>query len=438
MSQRLLIKGGRLVDPATGRDGLGDVLVEGDRIARVGTDASLGAGPDDRIIHAAGLVVTPGLIDMHTHLREPGKAEEETILSGSRAAVAGGVTTVACFPNTEPAIDNEAAAEFVILQGKRAHYANVLPVGAITMNREGQRLAEMGGLARAGAVAFSDADHAVESAEMMRRGMAYARMFDRVLIAHCEDRSLRGGGVMNQGLVSLRLGLAGIPNAAEEIMVARDITLARVTGARLHIGQMSTAGSVDLLRQAKAKGARVTGEATPHHFTLTEACVEGFDPHFKMIPPLRTAEDVQAIVEGLLDGTIDVIATGHAPHSPEEKEVEFSNAPFGVIGIETLFPVAYSDLVLRHRMPFIQLIEKMTVNPARILGIAGERGSLEPGRFADISVFDLEKLRTIDTERFQSKSRNCPFQGREVRGTPVHVLVGGRPVLLDGAIQQPG
>ena len=435
MAQRLLIRNGRIIDPATGVDRIGDVLVEGERIARIGAAGPAPSGPDVRVLDAAGLIVTAGLIDMHVHLREPGKEEEETILSGARAAVAGGITSVACFPNTEPAIDNEAAAEFVVLQGKRAGLANVFPVGAVTLNREGQRLAEMGGLARAGAVAFSDADRAVESAEIMRRGLLYAKMFDKVVIAHCEDRTLRGSGVMNQGTVSLRLGLSGIPNAAEEIMVARDITLAQITGGRVHIAHLSTAGGVDLLRQAKARGLPVTGEATPHHFALTDECVGRYDSRFKMIPPLRTAADLEALVDGLRDGTVDVIATGHAPHTPEEKAVEFAHAPFGVIGMETLLPVAYTELVLKHRLPLEKVIEKMTVNPARILGLFNDLGSLEPGKYADLVVFDVERPRTIDSRRFQSKSRNCPFDGRQVFGSPVHVVVRGRPVLVEGAIQ---
>ncbi len=438
MSQptRTLIRNGRLVDPATGGDRVGDLLIEGERIAEVGK-VSLRGGPDVRVIDASGLLVTPGLIDMHVHFREPGKAEEETILSGARAAVAGGVTSVACFPNTEPAIDNEAAAEFVVLQGKRAGFANVFPVGAVTANREGQRLAEMGGLARAGAVAFSDADHTVESAEILRRGLMYAKMFARTVVSHCEDRSLRGSGVMNQGVVSLRLGLAGIPGAAEEVVVARDIILAQVTGGRIHLGQMSTAGSVELLRLAKKKGISVTGEVTPHHIALTDERVSSYDSNFKVIPPLRGEADREALVAGLADGTIDCIATGHAPHAPEEKAVEFASAPFGVIGVETMFPVAYQELVLGHGLPLLQVVEKMTVNPARILGLFAERGSLERGKLADISVFELETPRVIDASRFQSKSRNCPFHGWEVRGTPVHVLVAGRPVMSDGAIVEP-
>ncbi len=440
---KLELRNGRIVDPATGRDQVGDILVQGDRIASIGASAGrAGAGnrgePEVEVIDCMGLIVAPGLIDMHAHLREPGKEEEETILSGARAAVAGGVTSVACYPNTDPAIDNEGAAEFVVLQGKRAGYANVFPVGAVTFNREGKRLSEMAGLARAGAVAFSDADNAIESAEMMRRGLLYAKMFNKVVIAHCLDHTLRGSGVMNQGQVSLRLGLAGIPNAAEDIVIGRDITLAQVTGSRLHIAHLSTAGSVDLLRQAKARGLAVTCEATPHHFTLTDECVASYDSNFKMIPPLRTANDLEALVSGLRDDTIDVIATGHAPHATEEKAVEFAHAPFGVIGIETMLPIAYTELVLKHKLPLAKVIEKMTVNPARILGLFAERGSLEPGKIADIVAFDIAKPRTIDSSRFHSKSRNCPFEGREVLGTAVHVLVGGRVAVKGGAPQPPG
>jgi dihydroorotase len=428
------IRGGRIVDPATGRDGTGDVLVEVDRIRRVGTvDAPVPVADCDTV-DASGLVVTPGLIDMHAHLREPGNEEEETIGSGARAAVAGGITSVASFPNTEPAVDDEAAAAFVVLQGQRAAMANVFPVGAVTLGREGQQLSEMGGLARAGAVAFSDADRTVRSAEIMRRGLLYAKMFDLPVIAHCEDADLRGGGVMNYGKTAIRLGLSGIPPAAEEIVVARDIRLAAITQGTLHLGHLSTRGSVELLRGAKARGLKVTGEVTPPHFTLTEECIATYDPNFKLIPPLRTSDDIDALVQGLQDDTIDAIASGHAPHSPEEKQIEFVYAPAGVVGLETLFPVSYTVLVLGRGLSLLKLIEKLTIQPARILRLATDRGSLEPGKIADISVWDLEKEHRIRSSEFHSKSRNTCFEDMPVRGTPRHVLVGGRFVLKDGRI----
>ncbi|HVR73289.1 MAG TPA: dihydroorotase [Planctomycetota bacterium] len=435
MSERFtLIRGGRVVDPATARDEIADVLVEGERIRVVGVVEPLPAGVPVDIIDARGLIVTPGLIDMHVHLREPGNEEEETILSGSRAAVAGGVTTLTCFPNTEPAIDNEAAAEFVVLQGKRAGLANVLPVGAVTMNRDGQQLSEMGGLVRGGAVAFSDADRSLRSAEVMRRGLLYAKMFDTPVIAHCEDPDLRGMGVMNYGKTALRLGLQGTPDAAEDIVVARDIRLAAITLGRLHISHMSTKGSLDLLREAKLDGVDVTGEVTPPHFSLTEESLVTYDPNFKLVPPLRTSQDVEALVRGLEEGVIDVIASGHAPHSLEEKQLEFLYAPPGVVGLETLFAVSYTVLVERHGFPLLKLIEKMTLQPARILRLSKERGSLEPGKLADISLFDVTRDRIIRPTDFESKSRNTCFEGWSVRGTTVHVLVGGRRVVEAGRI----
>jgi dihydroorotase len=432
-----LIKNGRIVDPATGADGNGDVLIDGDRIAAVGAGAGAGAA-GATVIDAAGLLVVPGLIDMHVHLREPGKEEEETIHSGSIAAVAGGITSVACFPNTDPVIDSEGEAAFVVLQGQRAGYANVFPVGAATLGLQGKQLAEMAGLARAGAVAFSDADRSIESAELFRRALLYARMLDRVVIVHCEDPTLRGAGVMNQGVVSLRLGLPGIPSAAEEIVLARNLTLARITESRLHGSQVSTQGAVEQLRRAKAEGLRVTADVTPHHFTLTEDLVSTYDANYKMLPPLRTERDGDALVRGLEDGTIDAITSAHAPHAREEKEVEFMNAPFGVIGMESLFPVSYTELVVRRGLPLALVIAKLALNPARILGLYPDRGRLAPGAIADVSIFDIDHERRIDVQQFRSRSRNCPFDGRAVRGTPVHVIVGGRVALRDGAPVPPG
>jgi dihydroorotase len=435
MSKRYTwICGGRVVDPATQRDEVCDVLVEGDRIRQVGTVE--GGPPAEEVdrIDARGLLVTPGLIDMHVHFREPGNEEEETILSGSRAAVAGGITSVACFPNTEPAVDNEAAAEFVVLQGKRAGLANVFPVGTVTFNREGKRLSEMGGLARAGAVAFSDADSSLRSAEVMRRGLLYAKMFDLPVIAHCEDPDLRGAGVMSYGEVALRLGLPGVPDAAEDIVIARDVRLADITQGRLHISHMSTRGSLDLLREAKASGLDVTGEVNPPHFTLTEQSVTTYDPNFKLVPPLRTTADVEALIRGLDEGVIDVISSGHAPHAPEEKQLEFVYAPPGVVGLETLFPVSYTLLVEKHGFSLLKLLEKMTIQPARILRLSEDRGSLEAGKLADISVFDISAERSIQSASFHSKSRNTCFEGWKVRGTTRHVLVGGRCVFRDGTL----
>ena len=432
MSHRFVwIRGGRVIDPATGRDGIADLLVEDGRIAAVGKVAPP-EGATVRAVDARGLTVTPGLIDMHVHLREPGNAEEETISSGLRAAVKGGVTSVASFPDTEPAVDNDAAAEFVVLQGKRAGFANVFPVGAVTLGRAGAALAEIGGLVRAGAVAFSDGDKSMPSTEIMRRGLLYAKMFDKVVIAHCEDADLRGPGVMNYGKVALRLGLPGIPAASEDIVIARDIRLAEITQGSLHIGHMSTEDGVQQLRGAKERGLDVTGEVTPPHFALTEDHVVGYDPNFKLIPPLRTREDQEALIQGLRDGAIDVIASGHAPHSPEEKAVEFIYAPSGVIGLETLFPVSYTVLVEKHGLDLLSVLAKLTINPARILRLDDTIGSLEVGKQADISVFDLTREWTVTTNDFASKSRNTCFAGWRVRGAAVHVVVRGRLVLSDG------
>jgi len=445
-----LIHGGRIVDPENGIDGIGDILIEGDRIAKVQLgDAStrisgskpgegwLPPGVEANVIDATGLLVTPGLIDMHAHLREPGDEEEETIRSGARAAVAGGVTSVAAFPNTEPAIDNEAAAEFVVLQGKRARYANVFPVGAVTLGRQGEELSEMAGLLRAGAVAFSDADRCLRSAEMMRRGLLYAKMFDRRVVAFCEDQDLRRGGVMNYGRESLRLGLSGSPDVSESIVVARDIELAQITQGQLHIGQISVAGSVESVRRAKKAGVDVTAEVTPHHFSLTEHECSTFDPNFKVLPPLRAERDLEALLEGLRDGTIDTIVSSHAPHSAEEKAVEFVYAPFGVVGLETMFAVSYTVLVEEHKFSASEVVAKMTCNPARLLRLDDERGSLSPGKLADVSVFDVAREWTVDPSKFESKGRNTCFAGRKQRAPTVHVLVGGAQVLRNGEIVEP-
>lgn len=426
---RILLRGGHLVDAASGFDGVQDILVEGERIAAIG--ANLRA-PGAREVDLSGLHVSAGLIDMHVHLREPGKADEETIASGARAAVTGGITSVAAFPNTDPVIDNEGGAEFVVLQGKRAGLANVFPVGAVTIGLRGERLAEMAGLAEAGAVAFSDADRSIESAEILRRGLLYARMLDKVVISHCEDRHLRGGGVMNSGEVAVHLGLSGIPDAAEEIVVARDIKLAQITGSRLHISQLSTEGSLESLRRARERDSTVTCDVTPHHFTLTHREVRNFDSRFKMLPPLREEGDVKALREGLADGTIDVIVSGHAPHAEEEKAAEFDRAPFGVIGMETLFPVTYTELVLGEGLALAEVLAKLTLHPARILGLHPDRGQLREGALADLSAFDLESEYTIDSSRFHSHSRNCPFEGKRVRGRAVEVFVGGRHVVSAG------
>jgi dihydroorotase len=411
---------GRVIDPSQQIDRPDELWIKGDQILGIGPHPSLQA---NRTLDAAGKIVCPGLIDMHVHLREPGREEDETISTGTAAALAGGVTSVACMPNTEPAIDSQAAAEFVHLQAQRAGNANVFPIGAITKGREGKELAEIGGLVEGGAVAFTDDGSPVVSAEIMRRAMEYCRMFDKAVLSHSEDLELTRGAVMNEGFESMRLGLRGYPSAAEEIMVFREIALAELTGARVHILHVSTAGSVDLIRRGKRRGARVTGEACPHHFTLTDECLRNFDSNYKMSPPLRTQKDADAILEGLCDGTLDVLATDHAPHAPEKKMRELDQAPNGIIGLETFLPISVKALIETGRLTWPQMIEKMTVNPARVLGI--DRGTLQAGAPADVTVIDPNLEWTIDPKRFKSKSRNTPYAGWRVRGRAHLVMVGG-------------
>jgi len=421
-----LITGGRVICPDQEIDAGLNVLLADSKVMEL-----TGSRPEaDEVIDASGKIVCPGLIDMHVHLREPGMEAEETIASGSAAAVAGGFTSVACMPNTNPTIDNEASAEFVLLQAERAGLANIYPIGSITKGRKGEELSEIGQLSRGGVVAFSDDGFPVSNAEMMLRGLEYANMFGKTVIEHSEDMDLSGNGVMNEGALSTTLGLEGIPNASEEVAIARNLILARQAGANLHIAHVSTAGGVELIRTAKRNGTSVTAEATPHHFTLTDECVRTYDPVYKMNPPLRTQADVDAIREGLRDGTIDVIASDHAPHSTEKKQLEFTAAPFGVIGLESALPVAVTELI-GGVLDWPQFIAKLTWNPARILGI--DKGSLRPGSDADITIIDPEVTWTIDVAKFRSRSRNCPFDGKEVRGRAVRTIVGGKTRFIHGA-----
>jgi dihydroorotase len=415
----LRITNGRVIDPSQSLDRVTDLWIRGAQIAGIGPQSYEAS----RTLDATGMIVCPGLIDMHVHLREPGHEEDETIATGTAAALAGGITSVACMPNTEPALDNQAAAEFVYLQAERAGNANVYPVGAITKGRQGSELAEMGGLVEGGAVAFTDDDSPVVSAEVMRRALEYSRMFDKPILTHCEDLDLTRGGVMHEGFESMRLGLRGMPAAAEEVMVHRDIALAELTGGRLHILHVSTAGSVDQIRRARRRGVHVSGEASPAHFTLTDDCLRSFDSNFKMNPPLRTREDVEAILAGLKDGTLEVIASNHAPHAPEKKVRELDQAPSGIIGLETLVPICIRSLIEPGHLTWPQLVEKLTICPARILGI--DRGTLRPGAEADVTVIHPSVEWTIDGQHFHSKSRNSPFIGQKVRGRAQAVVVGG-------------
>lgn len=418
----ILIKGGRVIDPASGLDRVADVLIQGGRIAGVGPSVAAPSGQVESV-EASGCIVAPGLIDMHVHLREPGSEHQETIASGSRAAVAGGFATVCAMPNTDPCVDNEGAAAFVVRCGAQAAQANVLPIGAMTVGRKGEQMAELGQMVRAGVVAFSDDGSSVADSGVLAKCMAYSRMFRTPYISHAEDQSLTGSGVMHAGKVSARLGLPGIPSASEEIVVSRDIMLARMTGGRLHIAHVSTAGSVELIRRAKAAGMAVTAEVTPHHLALTDEAVTTYDPVYKMNPPLRTATDVTALKEGLKDGTIDCIASDHAPHEREAKELEFLYAPFGVIGLESTLAIVIRELVDSGLLTWYELVARMATNPARILGLS--RGTLAEGAPADVTVIDPQLQWTIDSGTFQSKSRNCPFDGQKVRGKAVMTIVGG-------------
>ncbi len=408
------------MDPRSGLDGVADILIEGGRIVAVDKDVPAESAT---VLDASGKVVMPGLVDMHVHLREPGREDEETIETGTRAAGRGGFVAVACMPNTDPPLDTGAAIRFVLSRASEAGSTRVLPVGAITKGLAGVELAEIGELHRAGAVGVSDDGHSVQDPGVMRRAMEYADMFGIPVISHAEDVRLSAAGVMNEGAWSTRLGLPGSPAAAEEIAVARDIRLAELTGARLHIAHLSTAGSVELVRRAKDRGVRVTCEATPHHFTLTEEAVAGYDANTKVSPPLRTRADVEAVRKGLADGTIDAIASDHAPHTVEEKEVEYELAASGMVGLETSLALSFTELVLPGILALAQLVERMSYGPARILGL--DWPGIAPGAEANITVLDPDEEFVVDPASFASRSRNTPFGGRRLRGAVVATIARG-------------
>jgi dihydroorotase len=420
----LLLRGGRVIDPSRDLDETADLLIQGGQVAAVGRGLALPDGGE--AVDATGLVVAPGLVDVHAHLREPGQEDRETIASGAAAAAAGGFTAVCAMPNTDPPIDNQSAVGFVVKQGAAAAGARVYPIGAVSLGQKGEQLAEFGELVGAGAVAVSDDGRPVASGHLMRTALEYALTFGIPVADHCEEPSLAAGGVMHEGLVATRLGLKGIPAAAEEIMVARDILLAGHTGGHVHLCHMSTRGSVELIRRAKDRHLPVTAEACPHHFALTHEACEGYNTNAKMNPPLREREDVEAIRAGLKDGTIDAIATDHAPHHYDAKEREFDDAPFGIVGLETALGLGLTVLVEGGVLTLPQLIARMSTVPARTFRLAG--GSLAPGRPADVLVFDPRVTWTVDPRRFRSKSRNTPFAGWELKGRVVWTIVGGRTV----------
>jgi len=423
---KLLIKGGRILDPANGVDITGDILVEDGKIIETGKKIAAKA---NETINAAGKLVVPGLIDIHVHLREPGLEAKETIATGTRAAARGGFTSIACMPNTKPVADNQAVIEFIKVRAAQSGVVNVFPIGAITKESRGAELAEIGDMKSVGVVALSDDGQPVANSDVMRRAMEYARMFDLPIISHSEDKDLVAEGVMNEGYMSTVLGLKGINRAAEEVMVARDIILSEVTGCPVHIAHISTAGSVRLVRAAKARGVKVTAEATPHHFTLTDEAVQGYDTATKVNPPLRTAEDVAAVKTGLADGTIDIIATDHAPHTQEEKDVEYNYAPFGMVGLETAIGLVFKELIEPGVLTLAEAIAKMTINPARLLRL--NKGTLTAGADADITIIDPELEEEVRIEELASKGKNTPFAGWNLKGLPVATIVGGRVVMKE-------
>ncbi|MDP2956022.1 MAG: dihydroorotase [Longimicrobiales bacterium] len=424
MSAKVLLRGGRVVDPSQKLDAVRDVLLADGQVAGVGK--GLAASEDTRVLECAGLVVTPGLIDLHVHFREPGGEHKETIASGARAAAAGGFTAVCTMPNTEPPIDDPATVGFVAAEGRRAGAARVYPVGCISAGRKGERLALIGEMVEAGAVAITDDGNPVMDSGLMRLALLYAQAFGIPVADHPEDLGLSGRGHMNAGLVSTRLGLPGKPNAAEDIHIVRDLLLAELTGGRIHLQHVSTRFGVESIRQAKARGVRVTAEASPHHLILTEEAVEGYRTEAKMNPPLRTAEDRDAVRAGLADGTLDTLATDHAPHHYDEKEAAFTDAPNGIVGLETALGLVLTHVVGEGVIDLPTMVERMSCQPARAFGLLG--GTLAEGSVADVTVFDPDATWSVDPTKFLSKSRNTPFGGWKLKGVVRWTLVGGKVV----------
>jgi dihydroorotase len=425
---KLLIKNGELINPG-GPCGQLDVLVEDGKIVKIG-DGLDAAGAD--IMDAAGRAIMPGFVDMHCHLREPGQEFKETIATGTHAAAAGGFTTVACMPNTKPVADSEAVIQYILEKAAREGAVRVLPIAAVTKGQAGKELTEMGFLREAGAVAFSDDGRPVENPKTMELALRYAMNFDALVISHCEDRQLAADGVMNEGPTATRLGLPGIPSSAEALMAAREILLAESMGGRVHIAHVSAAATVEIIRQAKARGVRVTAETCPHYFAATDALVEGYGTSTKVNPPLRAEADRQAVIEGLIDGTIDAIATDHAPHHVDDKDVEYLLAAFGISGFETAFALACTYLVETGKLPAPALVERMALKPAAILGL--ESPALCEGGRADIVIADLRQEWTVDASKFLSKGHNTPFHGRRLKGLVTDTICAGLPVYRNGQI----
>jgi dihydroorotase len=429
----LLICGGRIIDPASGLDRTGDVYVKGKRIVKIETKKKSNpakCGTDEKVIDARDKIVCPGLVDMHTHLREPGREDEETIYTASEAAVAGGFTSICCMPNTEPPIDNQESVNFIYEKAKLAK-CKIYPIACITKEQKGEELTEMADLKNAGAVAVSDDGKPVSNSRMMRYALEYSKMIDLPLVSHCEDLDLSSEGAMQEGFVSTVLGIKGIPSSAEEIMVARDIRLSEFTGGSLHIAHVSTSGALDFIKEAKKQGVKLTCEVTPHHFTLTDESIKTFDTNCKVNPPLRTKKDVEMIKKGLKNGIINAIATDHAPHSIEEKDVEFDAAPFGMIGLETCLGLVISELIEKKILTWKEAIAKLSYNPARILHL--NAGELKAGGPADITIIDPACEWTVDPNKFHSKSKNSPFGGWKLKGKAWMTIVDGKIVFkLEG------
>ncbi len=424
MSGRTLLKGGRVVDPSQKLDRVADVLLEDGKVVAIGGDAASAEGAE--MVDCAGMVVTPGLIDVHVHLREPGGEHKETIATGAASAAAGGFTAVCAMPNTDPPIDDPAGVGFVIAQGRKAAKARVYPVGCISVGRAGERLALVGEMVEAGAVAITDDGSPVMDSGLMRMALEYAKGFGIPVADHPEDVGLSRDGHMNEGIISTRLGLGGKPNASEDIHIVRDLLLAELTGGHIHLQHVSTRFGVESIRQAKARGVHVTAEASPHHLVLTHEAVEGYRTEAKMNPPLRAEEDVAAVRAGLADGTLDTLATDHAPHHYDEKEAAFADAPNGIVGLETALGIVLTRVVAEGVIDLPTMVDRMSCQPARVFNLPG--GTLAPGSVADVTVFDPEAVWTVDPKAFLSKSRNTPFAGWELKGRPVRTIVDGRTV----------
>jgi dihydroorotase len=417
---RTLLQNGRVIDPSQQLDRITNVLIENGRIAAY----DVGPTGQMQVLDVSGKIVAPGLIDMHVQLREPGFEEDETIETGTAAAAAGGFTSVVCLPNTDPPIDAQASVEFVRQKAARAGNCHVFVAGCVSKNREGKELAEIGSLVEAGAVAFTDAPSGIQNADLMRRALQYCLMFRKPILSHTEVRELECDGVMHEGRISLVLGLPGLPCEAEDVMCSRDLRLAEATGGQLHLLNISSANSVDLIRRVKARGVKVTAGICPHHLTLTDECLRSFNSNFKVNPPLRSADHVESCLQGLADGTIDVISSGHAPRALEKKMLELDRAPYGVVGLETTLGVVIGKLIATGRLDWTTALEKLTVNPARILGLS--KGTLQIGADADITVIDPDVEWTVDLSQFRSKSRNTPFAEVRLKGRAVHVFVAGQ------------